>query len=79
VFIDCSDPGMENLVPVGEYKVAKTGECSDRRIPLIVTSDKRSLLICFGGQPPRPRRNYYTRKIRNQKMRYCVCIGLQSA
>ena len=42
VFIDCSDPGMENLVPVGEYKVAKTGECSDRRIPLIVTSDERS-------------------------------------
>jgi len=33
---------MENLVPVGEYKVAKTGECSDRRIPLIVTSDERS-------------------------------------
>ena len=42
VLIDGSDPGLENLLPVGEYKVAKTGECSDRRIPLIVTSDERS-------------------------------------
>ena len=40
VLIDCSDPRMENLVPVGEYKVAKTGDCSDRRLPLSVTSDE---------------------------------------
>ena len=26
VLIDRSDPGMENLVPVGEYKVAKSGD-----------------------------------------------------
>ena len=31
---------MENLVPMGEYKVAKTGDCSDRRLP--VTSDDRN-------------------------------------
>ena len=42
VLIDCSDPGMENLVPMGEYKVAKTGDCSDRRLPLTVTSDERN-------------------------------------
>jgi hypothetical protein len=42
VLIDCSDPRMENLVPMGEYKVAKTGDCSNRRLPLSVTSDERS-------------------------------------
>jgi len=42
VLIDCSDPRLENLLPVGEYKVAKTGDCSDRRPPLNVTSDERS-------------------------------------
>ncbi len=42
VLIDCSDPRMENLVPMGEYKVAKTGDCSDRRPSLPVTSDKRN-------------------------------------
>jgi hypothetical protein len=26
VLMDRSDPGMENLVPVGEYKVAKSGD-----------------------------------------------------
>ncbi len=42
VLIDCSDPRMENLVPMGENKVAKTGDCSDRRPALTVTSDERS-------------------------------------
>ena len=42
VLIDGSDPGLENLLTVGEYKVAKTGDCSDRRPPLPVTSDERS-------------------------------------
>jgi len=42
VLIDGSDPGLENLLPVGEYKVANTGDCSDRRPPLTVTSDERS-------------------------------------
>jgi hypothetical protein len=42
VLIDCSDPGLENLLPVGEYKVAKTGDCSNRRLPLSVLSDERS-------------------------------------
>jgi hypothetical protein len=41
VLIDCTDPGLENLLPVGEYKVAKTGDCSDRRPSLIVASDER--------------------------------------
>jgi hypothetical protein len=55
VLIDSSDPGMENLVPVGEYKVAKSGDCSDRRPALTVTSDERSLLILFRRSiPPRP-------------------------
>ena len=42
VLIDCSDPGMENLLPVGEHKIAKPGDCSDRRPPLTVTSDERN-------------------------------------
>ena len=42
VLIDCSYPGMENLVPMGEYKVAKSGDCSDRRPLVPVTSDERS-------------------------------------
>jgi len=45
VLIDCSYPRMENLVPMGEYKVAKTCDCSDCRPALTVTSDERSLLI----------------------------------
>lgn len=40
VLIDCSNPRLENLVPVGENKVAKTGDCSDRRLALSVTSDE---------------------------------------
>lgn len=42
MLIDCSDPRMENLVPMGEYKVAKTGDCAERRPPLPVTSDERN-------------------------------------
>jgi hypothetical protein len=33
---------MENLVPMGDYKVTKTGDCSNRRPALNVTSDERS-------------------------------------
>jgi hypothetical protein len=40
VLIGCCNPGLENLVPVGENKVAKTGDCTDRRLPLSVTSDE---------------------------------------
>ncbi len=55
VLIDCSYPRMENLVPMGEYKVAKTGDRSDRGPALTVTSDERSLLILFRRSiPPRP-------------------------
>jgi hypothetical protein len=42
VLIDCGDPGLENLLPVGEYKIAKPRDCSDRRPPLIVTNDGRN-------------------------------------
>jgi hypothetical protein len=42
VLINCSDPGLENLLPVGEHKVAKLRDCWDRRLPLIVTSDGRN-------------------------------------
>lgn len=42
VLIDGGDPRLENLLTMGEYKVAKTGDCSDRRPPLTVTSDGRN-------------------------------------
>ena len=42
VLIDCTDPGFKNSLTLSEYKVAKTGDCSDRRRPLTVTSDERS-------------------------------------
>ncbi len=42
MLIDCTDPGLENLLSMGEYKVAKTGDCSDLRPFLTVTSDERS-------------------------------------
>jgi len=42
VLIDRIDPGLENMLPVGEYKFAKTGDRSDRRLPLTVMSDERS-------------------------------------
>jgi hypothetical protein len=42
VLIDCSDPGLENLLPMGEYKVAKTRDCASRRLPLTRTSDERN-------------------------------------
>jgi hypothetical protein len=42
MLLDRSDPGVENLVPVGEYKVTKIGDCSDRRPPLTVMSDECS-------------------------------------
>ena len=42
VLIDCGDPGLENLVPMGEYKIAKTGDCSGCRLLLTVTSDGRN-------------------------------------
>jgi hypothetical protein len=42
VLIDSSDPGLENLLPVGEYKLAKTGACPNRRPSLTVTSDERN-------------------------------------
>ena len=55
VLIDCIDPGLENTLPVGEYKFAKTGDRSDRKPALTVTSDERSLLILFRRSiPPRP-------------------------
>ena len=40
--IDCSDPGLENLLPIGEDKVAKTGDCSDCRPALTVACDERN-------------------------------------
>ena len=41
MLVDGSDPGLENLLPVAKYKVAKTGDRSNRRL-LIVTSDERN-------------------------------------
>jgi len=40
VLLDSSDPGVENLVPVCEYKSTKIGDCSDCRPPVSVTSDE---------------------------------------
>ena len=42
VLIDGSDPGLENLLPVGEHKFAKPGDCWERRPPLTGTSDERN-------------------------------------
>ena len=42
VFIDRSDPGLENVLPLSDYKVAKTGGDCDRRPFLNVTSDERN-------------------------------------
>ena len=42
VLIDRGDPGLENLLPMGEYKVAKTGDCAGRRLLLNGTSDERN-------------------------------------
>ena len=42
VLIDGCDPGLENLLTLGEYKLAKTGDCFERRSPLTVTSDGRN-------------------------------------
>jgi hypothetical protein len=42
MLIDCGDPGLENSLPIGEYKVAKTDDCSDRRPGFPVTSDERN-------------------------------------
>jgi len=39
VLIDCGDPGLENLLSMREYKVAKSGDCSDSRPALTVASD----------------------------------------
>jgi hypothetical protein len=41
VLIDCGDPGLENLLPLGERKISKSGDCWDRRPPLTVISDER--------------------------------------
>jgi hypothetical protein len=68
VTIDNSDPGLENLLPVGEYKVAKTG-CCDRRPPLTVTSDERNPpnLISEVNASVAPRLKDYYQKISNQR------------
>jgi len=52
MLINCGNPGLENLLPLGEYKVAKTGDGSNRRSPLSVTSRVMNvaLLVFFGGQ-----------------------------
>ena len=42
VLIDCRDPGLENLLPAGKYKVAKTGDCAGGRLFLTGTSDERN-------------------------------------
>ena len=42
VLIDCSDPGLEDLLPVGEHKISKPRNWWDRILALIVTSDEPS-------------------------------------
>ena len=42
VLIDCSDPGLENLLSMGEHKVSKPSDCWDRGPCLTVTSDGRN-------------------------------------
>jgi hypothetical protein len=75
VLIDCSDPGLENLLTVGEHKVTKTGDCSDLRLPLTVPSDERdppnliSEVNTFAALGER----IIAKKIQNGKMGSCVC------
>jgi hypothetical protein len=73
--IDCIDPGLENLLTVGEYKVAKTGDCSDRRPLLTVTSDEPSPpnLISEVNTYAALGQRIITKKIQNPKMGSCVC------
>jgi len=40
--INCGNPRLENLLSTSEYKIAKIGDCFDRRPPLTVTSDERN-------------------------------------
>ena len=40
VLIDLCDPGLENLLALCEHKVAKSSDSWDRRLALIVRSDK---------------------------------------
>ena len=42
VLIDRGDPGLENLLPMGEYKISKPSHYCDRRLCLTVTSNERS-------------------------------------
>jgi hypothetical protein len=42
VLINGSDPGLENLLPIGEHEVAKPSDCCIRRAALTVTTDERN-------------------------------------
>jgi hypothetical protein len=42
MLIDCGDPRLKNLLPVGEYKISKASDCWGRGRCLIVTSDGRN-------------------------------------
>jgi len=42
VLIDRSDPGLKDLLPVGEHKVSKPSDGWDLRPALAVTSDERN-------------------------------------
>ena len=77
VLIDCGDPGLENLLPVSEYKIAKPRDCSDRRPPLIVTSDERNPpnLISEVNTSVTLGKKIITKKIPNRKMGSCVCTA----
>jgi hypothetical protein len=42
VLIDCGNPRLKNLLPTSENKVAKSGDCSGRKLALTVSSDGRN-------------------------------------
>ena len=77
VLIDRGNPGLENLLPVGEYKVAKPRDCSDRRPPLIVKSDERNPpnLISEVNTSAALGKRIITKKIPNRKMGSCGCTA----
>ena len=72
--IDCGDPGLENLLPIGEYKVAKTGDCSDCRPALTVACDERNPpnLISEVNTCVALGERIITKKIPNWQMGSCV-------
>ena len=42
MLFDCSDPGLEDLLSLGEHEISKASECWHRGTCLTVASDRRN-------------------------------------